>query len=208
MTTPRVAVVVLAAGYSARMPGANKLTLELDGVALIARVVDAALASTATDVVVVTGSEAEAVSSALGARAVRIVHNPDYAAGVGTTIAAGISALPEDTTCALICLGDLPRLRADHFDAVIRAFDPPQGRTLCVPVHDGRRGHPVLFGARPFDALRAFASDMGARHILERHADAVYEVEVDDAAVTQDIDTPEDWAALEVECDPRQAPGN
>ncbi|MBW1843298.1 MAG: NTP transferase domain-containing protein, partial [Deltaproteobacteria bacterium] len=60
------------------MPDVNKLALELDGVALVARVVDAALASTATDVVVVTGSEAEAVSSALGVRTVRIVHNPDY----------------------------------------------------------------------------------------------------------------------------------
>jgi molybdenum cofactor cytidylyltransferase len=182
------------------MPGANKLTLELDGVALVAHVVDAALASTATDVVVVTGSEAEAVSSALGARAVRIVHNPDYAAGMGTSIATGVAALPESATCALICLGDLPRLRADHFDAVIQAFDPPQGRTLCVPVHDGRRGHPVLFGARHFGALRALSTDAGARHILERHADAICEVEVDDASVTQDIDTPEDWAALKAEC--------
>ena len=208
MTTPRVAVVVLAAGYSARMPGANKLTLELDGVALVARVVDAALASTATDVVVVTGSEAEAVSSALGARRVRIVHNPDYATGMGTSIAAGIAALPENTTCALICLGDLPRMRADHFDAVIRAFDPTQGRTLCIPVHEGRRGHPVLFGARHFDALRASSADMGARHILEAHADSVCEVEVDDAAVIQDIDTPEDWAALEAEFDPNQTPGD
>jgi molybdenum cofactor cytidylyltransferase len=190
------------------MRGANKLTLQLDGVALSARVVNAALASTATDVVVVTGSEAAAVSAVLGARAVQIVHNSDYAAGMGTSIAAGVAALPEDTTCALICLGDLPRLRADHFDAVIRAFDPAQGRTLCVPVHAGRRGHPVLFGARHFDALRAFAADTGARHILERHADALCEVEVNDAAVTQDIDTPEDWAALETESDPHQGPGN
>jgi molybdenum cofactor cytidylyltransferase len=208
VTTSRVAVVVLAAGYSARMPGTNKLTLEVDGVALIARVVDAALASTATDVVVVTGSEAEAVSSALGARAVRIVHNPSYATGMGTTIAAGVAALPEDTTCALICLGDLPRLRADHFDAVIRAFDPPQGQTICIPVHDGQRGHPVLFGAHHFDALRALSADMGARHILESHAEIVCEVEVDDAAIIQDIDTPEDWAALEATCDPRKTPGN
>jgi len=208
VTETRVAVVVLAACCSARMPDVNKLALELDGVALVARVVDAALASTATDVVVVTGSEAEAVSSALGVRTVRIVHNPDYAEGMGTSIAAGVAALPEDTTCALICLGDLPRLRADHFDAVIHAFDPLQGQTLCVPVHKGRRGHPVLFGAYHFDALRALSADTGARHILETHADAVREVEVDDAAVNQDIDTPEDWAALEAECDPDQTPGN
>jgi molybdenum cofactor cytidylyltransferase len=66
----------------------------------------------------------------------------------------------------------------------------------------------VLFGAHHFDALRALSADMGARHILESHADFVCEVEVDDAAIIQDIDTPEDWAALEATCDPHKTPGN
>jgi molybdenum cofactor cytidylyltransferase len=192
----RSAVVVLAAGRSERMRGANKLTLEFEGVPIVARVVDAALASTAADVVVVTGSAAESVRTALGARAVHIAHNADCAAGLGTSIARGIAALPADATCALICLGDLPQLRAEHFDALIRAYDPARGRTLCVPVYQGRRGHPVLFGARHFAELRELDSGSGARSILDRHPDSVCEVPVNDPAVTRDIDTPEDWQAL------------
>jgi len=192
----RSVIVVLAAGCSERMRGANKLTLEFEGVPIIARVVDAALASTAADVVVVTGNAAESVAAALDARAVRRVHNADYAAGLGTSIALGVAALPADAACALICLGDLPRLRAEHFDAVLRAFDPARGRTLCVPVHEGKRGHPVLFGAQHFDELRALDADTGAREILERHPDSIYEVPMDDPAITLDIDTPEDWQAL------------
>jgi molybdenum cofactor cytidylyltransferase len=192
----RSVVVVLAAGRSERMRGANKLILEFEGVPIVARVVDAALASTAADVVVVTGNAAESVVAALGARLVHIVHNAGCAAGLGTSIARGVAALPADATCALICLGDLPRLRAEHFDALIRAYDPTRGRTLCVPVHEGRRGHPVLFGAQYFDELRVLDADTGAREILSRHPDSIYEIQMDDPAITLDIDTPEDWQAL------------
>lgn len=196
MSGARSAVVVLAAGRSKRMRGANKLTLEFEGVPIVARVVDAALASTATDVVVVTGGAAESVVAALGARPVCVAHNAESAAGLGTSIARGIAALPADAACALICLGDLPQLRAEHFDALIRAFDPARGRTLCVPIYRGRRGHPVLFGARHFPELRVLRADTGARTVLERHPDAICEVPVNDAAVIRDIDTPEDWQAL------------
>jgi len=206
VTTARIVVVVLAAGESRRMRGANKLTLALEGVPVVARVVDAALASAATDVLVVTGCDAEAIAAALDRRAVRLAHNPNYAAGLGSSIAAGIAALPADTTCALLCLGDLPRLRAKHFDAVIRAFDPTLGRTLCIPVYSGQRGHPVLFAAQHFAELRALDRATGAREILTRHPESIYEVPVDDPGITLDIDTPEDWKALTGPSNPNKAP--
>ena len=192
----RGTALVLAAGSSRRMRGANKLTLEIDGVAVIARVVDAALASSAREVIVVTGWEAQAVARALTGRAVRFVHNAAHASGIGASIASGVRALSPEAECAWIALGDMPCLEAHHFDALAERLDPTRGSTICVPVHAGRRGHPVLFAACHFPELAALQGDQGARALLEPHAAAVAELVQPDAAVTRDVDTPEQIARL------------
>ncbi len=74
--------MVLAAGQSRRMGAANKLLAEIDGTAMVARVVDAVAQSQARPVVVVTGHQRQAVEAALADRDVAFVHNPDYAAGL------------------------------------------------------------------------------------------------------------------------------
>jgi len=91
----------------------------------------------------------------------------------------------------LVALGDMPWIRSTHVDALIAAFDPAGPQTICVPVHDRKRGHPVLWSARHFAEMRMLGGDVGARALLEKHARAVQTVEVDDAAVHLDIDTPE-----------------
>jgi molybdenum cofactor cytidylyltransferase len=191
---PRVvtrAVVVLAGGRSARMGGANKLTAALGDRTVIAHTLDAALAADAGEVVVVTGYDAAAVTRALGDRPVRVIHNKEYVAGMGSSIAAGVRALAADVGCAFLCPGDLPRLEARHFDALIPHLAAAAGATICVPSHAGRRGHPVLFAARHFAELARLAGDVGARALLARYAWSVCEVPMPDAAVTHDIDTPE-----------------
>jgi len=191
----RVDAIVLAAGLSRRMGRSNKLVQEVAGVSLIGRVVDAVSHAGVTEIIVVTGHQRDEIESALGTREVRCVHNADYSRGMGGSIAVGCSALPADVDAALICLADMPHVRARHIDRLIRAFDPSRGQTICTPVHAGRRGHPVLFGAQHFEALRGLHGDSGARHILEAHAASVCEIVENDAGVTRDIDTPEDLAA-------------
>ena len=188
---PRVAAVVLAAGLSRRMGGPNKLLAEIDGVPVVTRVVDALLASKADPVLVVTGHQADRVMAALEGRAVRFVPNAAYEEGLGASLRAGIEAVGDDVDGALVALGDMPWIRAAHVDALIAAFDPQGPSTICVPVHDRKRGHPVLWSARHFGEMRKLGGDVGARELLERHADAVLAVPVDDAAVHLDVDTPD-----------------
>ena len=173
------------------MGGPNKLLAEIDGVPVVARVVDALLASKADPVLVVVGHEADRVRAALDGRAVKFVANPAYEEGLGASLRAGIEAVGEDIDGALIALGDMPWVRAEHVDALIAAFDPKGPSTICVPVHDRKRGHPVLWSSRHFGEMRKLGGDVGARELLERHADAVLAVPVDDAAVHLDIDTPD-----------------
>lgn len=194
--TPRVAAIVLAAGRSSRFGGGNKLLVRgPDGRAMIARTVDNVLASRARPVVVVTGHAAAEVAEALPGRDVILVHNPDHASGLASSIRAGIDGLGEATDGALIVLGDMPLVRPAVFDRLIDAFDPGTGREIVVPTHRGVRGNPVLFGARFFPALRALAGDVGARALVAEHAAAVHEVAVEDDGVLRDFDTPDALAA-------------
>ena len=190
-TAPHVAAIVLAAGLSRRMGGPNKLLAELDGTPIVRRVVQALLASKADPVLVVVGHQAERIREALAGLAVRFVENAAYEEGLGASLRAGVEAVGEDVDGALVALGDMPWIRPEHADALIDAFDPKGPYTICVPIHDRKRGHPVLWSSRHFGEMRKLGGDVGARELLERHAEAVRTVIVDDPAVHLDIDTPE-----------------
>ncbi|MDX6748857.1 molybdopterin-binding/glycosyltransferase family 2 protein [Geminicoccaceae bacterium 1502E] len=194
---PRVAALVLAAGQSRRMGARNKLLVEVAGKPMVRHMVEAALASRAGTVVVVTGHEAERLRAALDGLDVRFVHNGHYAEGLSTSLRAGLAALPGDTDGALVCLADMPLLTAAHLDRLIDAFDPAAGRSVVVPTRGGKRGNPVLWGRIHFAAMHRLEGDVGARHLIGEHAGQVAEVAMEDGASLLDIDTPEALAAFE-----------
>lgn len=192
---PRIAAVVLAAGLARRM-GSNKLLAPIDGVPMVARAVDAALASQAGPVIVVTGNEPERLKAALAGRDVTFVHNPDFAEGLSASVKRGIAAVPAECDGALICLGDMPRVAAADLNRLIAAFNPVEGRAICVPVRDGKRGNPVLWARRFFSEMQALAGDVGAKHLIGAHGEVVTEVPMDSDGVLIDIDTPHALAGL------------
>ncbi|MEX2199789.1 MAG: molybdopterin-binding/glycosyltransferase family 2 protein [Dongiaceae bacterium] len=200
---PWVATIILAAGRSTRMGGANKLLAELNGKPLLLHAVDAALASRARPVVVVAGNEADRVRAALAGRAVDLVDNPDFASGLSASLASGLRALPEDVDGAAVLLGDMPRIGPATIDRLIAAFNPTEGRAICVPTFGGKRGNPVLWARRFFAEIEALAGDVGAKHLIGDYADLVAEVAMPDDAVLVDIDTPE---ALAIAREPGRRP--
>jgi molybdenum cofactor cytidylyltransferase len=191
---PRVAAVVLAAGRASRM-GSNKLIAELDGEPIVRRTVRAVLGSRARPVIVVTGNEADAVRDALAGLDVMFVHNPEFADGMSTSLRAGIAAAGT-ARAALVCLGDMPRLEARHLDAVIDAFLAGDPDEIIVPTADRKRGNPVLWPHRYFAEIAQLSGDVGARALIDRHADQVRLLAIDDPAILIDVDTPAALAEL------------
>ncbi len=57
------------------------------------------------------------------------------------------------------------------------------------------RGHPVGFARRHYAALAELTGDEGAKAILAEHRDRLQLIEVADAGVLRDIDTPADIAS-------------
>jgi molybdenum cofactor cytidylyltransferase len=192
----RVAAVVLAAGRSTRMGETNKLLAEIDGKPLIRIAVEQALASRASPVVVVTGHQRKEVEAAIAGLDVTLTHNPDFAQGLGTSLKAGIAAVPPENDGAIVCLADMPGVNAALIDKIVAAFDPEKGALVVVPTLDGQRGNPVLWSRRFFPDLMAVEGDIGARNLIARYAEAVTEVPVEGQAAFTDIDTPEALRAL------------
>lgn len=186
----RTSAIILAAGESRRMGERNKLLEAVQGVAMVRRVAETLSASAIDEVVVVTGHDADRVREALAGLNVRFVHNPSFADGMSTSLVTGVSVLADDCDAALIALGDMPWVCAAHVDALVDAFDPELDASICVPVFGKRRGHPVLWASRFFEEMKQVTGDMGARELMQRHRESVREVQVADAGVTLDADTP------------------
>lgn len=188
---PRVAALVLAAGLSSRM-GTNKLLADLHGISLIRRTVESLAAD---QIIVVTGHDAEKIKAELQGLPVQFIHNPDYAQGLSTSLKCGLAALGPDIDAALICLGDMPLVSKETIRRLIASFSPSDHRSICVPVHNGKRGNPVLWGARHFEAMQSLTGDKGARSLMDECADELVEIELPEA-VLLDADTPEALARL------------
>ena len=193
---PRIGALLLAAGQSRRMGGPNKLLAEIDGIPMVAHIARRLLASRARPIIAVLGNQADAVDAALGKLPVERARNPDFAAGLSTSLKRGLAALPPDLDGVIVCLGDMPLISGRHLDRLIAAFNPLEGRAIIVPTRHGKRGNPVLWSKRFFPEMAELAGDVGAKHLIGEHAELVAEVEMDDDSVLVDIDTPDALDAL------------
>lgn len=188
-----IGCLVLAAGRSRRAGPDNKLLHPIDGVPMVRRAVTAAVDAALGPVVVVLGHEADAVRGVLDDLPVQFVRNPAHADGMGRSIAVGIEALEAHRVrAAFVVLGDMPWLRSDDLRRLARAHTRATQHLAIVPVAgEGdaeRRGNPVLWPARLFDALRALRGDVGGKGILAKAPGAVLEVRIDHPGVLRDVD--------------------
>jgi molybdenum cofactor cytidylyltransferase len=191
----RIAAVVLAAGWSNRF-GTNKLVAPIAGAPVVRHVVETALASRVSPVVVVTGYCAAAVAATLSGLPIETIENRAFAKGLSESLKCGVRNVPADCEGAVILLGDMPFVRPALIDALVEAFDPAR-RAICVPVRNGRRGNPVLWGRAFFPELLALEGDAGGKRLMTLHEDVLCELDAGDDGPLIDIDTPEDLKAHE-----------
>lgn len=191
----QVAAIILAAGQSSRFrvgPENSKVLVSLNDRPLVRHVAEAALASRARPVFIVTGEAHQKIEAVLTGLNIRFLRNPNPAIGLSQSLKIGIKALADDVEGAIILLADMPYVTAEIIDELLGAFDTaPAGTKAVIPVHAGGRGNPVLLGKDIFGFVRDIEGDRGACSVLEAQDQGIFELPIDDPAIEIDIDTPE-----------------
>ncbi len=192
----RVHAVVLAAGGSSRL-GQPKQLAQLGGVSLLRRAAEAVLAADVATATVVLGPSAEVMAAELAGLAVHVVHNPDWRAGVGSSIRCGVRALAaqdalHDDAGILFLLCDQPQLTTAHLNDLIAVFR--SGAAIVASGYADTAGVPAIFAGRYAAELRELKDARGGKQLLEQHRAAVRVVPLPGGEL--DVDTTEDlWRA-------------
>ena len=187
----KIHAVILAGGQSKRMGTKNKLLVPINGKPMIALTVETIIASKASSVAAVTGFEHQKIQKAIKNSNIEFIHNKNFQNGISSSVVTAIKSAPEDCSAILIGLGDMPKITVSHINKLIDAYNPLEGRAICVPTWKGKRGNPVLWARRFFPEMLQLKGDFGAKELMGKYAELVVEVEMNDNGIIIDIDTPE-----------------
>ena len=186
----RINAIVLAAGRSTRM-GQQKLLMPYGDSTLVGSVLENLQRGGVNDIVVVVGTDADAVRDELSGHTVRFVENPDVDRGMLSSVRCGIAAI-DNADALMVALGDMPAVNED----VVRTLLARHNRfddAITIPTYDGRRGHPVVIGCGHRDAILERFDDVGLRGLMQEQAAVIQEVAMNSDGVLIDLDTPEDY---------------
>jgi molybdenum cofactor cytidylyltransferase len=193
---PRLGALLLAAGQSRRMGPDSKLLLPFPEKPMVAVTAEhLRQAGCFAPILVVTGSrhaEVRAALEASDAGPLTLVEAPDYADGLSQSLIAGIKhALTLPLDGLLIALADMPLVGAEDLRALAEVFDPAAGRAVIVPTVNGQRGNPTLWARDLLPEMLSLTGDQGAKRLMDRFADQLFELPRDNPGLLADLDTPE-----------------
>lgn len=189
----RIVGVVPAAGTSSRM-GTPKALLDAGGRSFVSAVVGALVGGGCDPVVVVVGPGQEEVARRAKASGALVLENPDPGEGPITSVRLALAVAGEGAGAIALLPVDHPRVRPETVALLVEAWGS-QDAPLAIPVHEGKHGHPALLGRALFPRLLDPSLEGGARTVVHEHLPGALLVEVDDAGVLLDIDTPEAYRA-------------
>jgi molybdenum cofactor cytidylyltransferase len=187
--------LILAAGKSERM-GRLKPLLPLGENTVLGKVYNLLKKSSLDAVRVILGHQAVEILEKVDLPDEEVVINHDYEQGMLSSIKAGLKAAQSlEPGAILLCPVDHPDIDSQLIELLISGFKS-SGKQIVVPVFNGKRGHPVIFGRQLFKELLAASAEVGARQVVRDNQDKILEIEVKKPGVVQDIDTPEDYERL------------
>ncbi len=198
LCTPLIATIVLAAGGSSRL-GRPKQLVRYRGVPLVVHAATAALAATLGPVLVVVGAAADAVSALLVPLSVDTIINPRWSDGMGTSLAAGVAAVPAAVDAAIVMVCDQPTVTKEHLTALAACFARRTSTSIVATTYTGAGGGevvgvPALFARTHFAELMQLPADRGAKAVLQRHQARLESIALPGGEI--DVDTPADLARL------------
>ena len=191
----RMAAVILAAGYSSRLPG-WKPGLPLGDTTVAAQAAALFVQAGVADIVVVTGHRSAELSRLLSDQPVRCIFNAHYERGMYESVITGVRALPPATSAFFLLPVDVPLVKSRTLRRLARRF-AAGGSKIIYPVFQGERGHPPLISAELIPAIMAGDGNGGLRELLARHEADAADAAVLDEGILLDMDEPADYTRLQ-----------
>jgi molybdenum cofactor cytidylyltransferase len=195
--SPTVHILILAAGASSRMRGADKLVEPLGDQPLLRRVAETAIA-TGAPVLVTLPPDRPARHAALDGLTLTRIEVPDAAQGMSRSLVRGVATLtsagPEDGV--MILPGDMPGFTTAALSDLIDHFRAEPQLIWRGGGPGGQGGHPAIFPRALWQQLQGVSGDEGGRTVLQSHRDLVRLLPLPGQMALLDLDTPEDWVAF------------
>ena len=189
-----ISAILLAAGQSKRMNGENKLTKEIQGVPLIKLTVKNILASSINELIIVFGHQKKIIEKLIDKNEkIKFAFNKNFESGMASSIKTGLNNLSEKTEAFFICLGDMPMVRPDIYNQLIKSKD---NKKIIVPTYKGQQGNPVLFDKSMKEKILGITGDAGAKKILELNKDKLLNLEINDQSIVKGFNTQGDFSSL------------
>lgn len=187
----RAVAVVTAAGSAERF-GGKKLLAPVEGEPLLDHTIRSLLEGGVTEVIVVVSADARRELArdvgAMNDARVRVLENADPSRGMFSSIQIGVAGAVGDAL--LVLPGDMPYVRAETVRALIAKYQ--ERPAIVSPRHKGKRGHPVVMPLTLCDEIAETAPTANLHEVIKHHQDERIDLEVDDAGVNRDVDTPAD----------------
>lgn len=188
---PGIRAIVLAAGESSRM-GTNKLLLPCQDQTIITVLINNIIRSEVSGITVVLGAFRDEIRAELSGLPVQTCFNRDYKRGMLSSVKCGFRKVPRKTEAALIFPGDQPLITPSVINLLIREYRS-SGKGIIIPVHKGKRGHPVLIDMKYRKEIAGLDRSGTLRDLIHGNLADALDVETGERGILKDIDTPEDY---------------
>jgi molybdenum cofactor cytidylyltransferase len=183
--------IILAAGESKRM-GSPKMLLPFKETTIIESVITNVLSSETDNILVVLGAYYDAVKARIINMPVKHCYNEYYKQGMLSSVKCGLRNLPLGIEAVLIFQGDQPMIGPEAINSVIKGFRSSH-KGIVIPVHNERRGHPLLVDKKYRDEIEKLDSNDGLRSLSSLFSEDVLEIAIDDPGILRDIDTQDEY---------------
>lgn len=192
------AAVILAAGYSSRMKRFKPL-LPVEGTTALERLAASVRSAGIEELVVVTGYRRELLEPVMEKTGAVEAYNENYDTGMFSSIKTGIRRAAELWSGAkgfFLMPVDCPLIDSSVIRKMIGVITAG-GETFCVPVFEGKKGHPLYIPVRYADEICRYEGRGGLKAVTDRHWEKMARVPVEDEGCLLDMDTPEGYREIQ-----------